>query len=200
LGKVTIEKIIIMKNFYSKDIVTPEEFRQSFGDYTYGNPEISGRGFWNLRVGKFCSIAGGVKILLGGPHNYNRFSSYPFEAIKHEGVMTWPTSVANKDIISEKIGVTIGNDVWIGCRVTILAGVTIGDGAVIGAGAVVSKDIPAYAIAVGCPIKVIRYRFTPEQIEKLLKIKWWDFPIEKMSEVVKDLDCNINNFISKYEK
>ena len=66
------------------------------------------------------------------------------------------------------------NDVFIGANVTVLDGVTVGDGAVIGAGAVVSKDIPAYAIAVGCPIKIIKYRFSQDQIEALLKIKWYE--------------------------
>ena len=71
--------------------------------------------------------------------------------------------------------IVIGNDVFIGMNVSILDGVTIGDGAIIGAGAIVAKDIPPYAIAVGNPIKVIKYRFDPEIIEKLHKVQWWNF-------------------------
>ena len=70
--------------------------------------------------------------------------------------------------------ITIGNDVWIGGHSTVLPGVTIGDGAIIGAGAVVSKDIPPYAIAVGCPIRIIKYRFDEETIQQFLDLKWWD--------------------------
>ena len=78
-----------------------------------------------------------------------------------------PQSFTKGDIV-------VGNDVWIGHGVTILSGVTIGDGAVIGACSVVSKNIPPYAIAYGNPIRVVRYRFSKEIIEKLLKIAWWD--------------------------
>ena len=106
------------------------------------------------------------------------------------------TSFSSTNKIEERKLIIIGNDVFIGANVTILDGVTIGDGAVIGAGAVVSKDIPAYAIAVGCPIQIIKYRFSEEQIEKLLKIKWWDFNSEKIKEVEKYF-FDINEFIDK---
>ena len=79
--------------------------------------------------------------------------------------------------------INIGNDVFIGMNVTILDGVNIGDGAIIGAGAVVSKDIPPYAIAVGSPIRIIKYRFDQPEIDELLKIKWWDFSEDKLQDV-----------------
>lgn len=88
--------------------------------------------------------------------------------------------------------------VFIGANVTILDGVTIGDGAVIGAGAVVSKDIPPYAIAVGCPIRILKYRFEPEQIHKLLKIKWWEFEDDKLQDVER-MFFDINEFIEKHK-
>ena len=81
---------------------------------------------------------------------------------------------------------------------TILDGITIGDGAVIGAGAVVSKDIPPYAVAVGCPIKVLRFRFEDDVIMKLQRIKWFDFDEEKLRDVER-LFFNVNEFIEKYE-
>lgn len=92
----------------------------------------------------------------------------------------------------------IGNDVFIGANVTILDGVTIGDGAVIGAGAVVSKDIPPYAIAVGSPIHIIRYRFDQETIDKLHRIQWWDFDESQLQDVEK-MFFNIDEFIAKYD-
>jgi len=78
-----------------------------------------------------------------------------------------------------------------------LDGVTIGDGAVIGTGAVVSKNIPPYAIAVGCPIKIVKYRFEQDQIESLIKIGWWNFSDEKLKDVEK-MFFEINAFIEKY--
>ena len=89
------------------------------------------------------------------------------------------TTLSKEDKIIERKRIIIGNDVFIGMNVTILDGVTIGDGAIIGAGAVVSKDIPPYAIAVGCPIRIIRYRFNEETVQRFLHLKWWD----------KDEDC-----------
>lgn len=77
----------------------------------------------------------------------------------------------------------IGNDVWIGCNVVVLAGVSVGDGAVIGAGAVVTKDVPPYAVAVGNPAKVIKYRFRTEIIAGLLETRWWDLPVEEIKKL-----------------
>ena len=82
----------------------------------------------------------------------------------------------------DKEKLEIGNDVWIAANVVITEGLKIGDGAVIGAGAVVTHDIPPYAIVGGVPAKVIRYRFTKEMIDELLKIKWWDFTEEQLQK------------------
>ena len=101
--------------------------------------------------------------------------------------------------MAEHQPVTIGNDVFIGANVTILDGVTIGDGAVIGAGAVVSKDIPPYAIAVGCPIEIKRYRLTEKQIAAMERIQWWNWEEEKLKDV-KNLFVDIDKFIAKYDK
>lgn len=95
--------------------------------------------------------------------------------------------------------ITIGNDVFIGMNVTILDGITIGHGAIIGAGAIVSKDIPPYAIAVGNPIQIKKFRFSTEQIDKLLKIAWWNFKENDLQNVEK-MFFDIDEFINKYNE
>ena len=94
---------------------------------------------------------------------------------------------------------TIGNDVFIGANVTVLDGVTIGDGAVIGAGAVVSKDIPPYAVAVGCPIRIVKYRMTEEQIAAMQRIQWWNWEGDKLQDLERMLE-DIDGFIEKHDK
>ena len=149
----------------------------------------------NTTIGKFCSI--GPNLICGwGIHPTNGISTAPmfYSTMKQNGM-----TLSEVDKIQELKPTFIGNDVFIGANVTILDGVNIGDGAVIGAGAVVSKDIPPYAIAVGCPIRIIKYRFEPEQIDKLLKIKWWEFEEDKLKDVEK-MFFEVNGFIEKYKK
>lgn len=95
-----------------------------------------------------------------------------------------------------KVAVKIGNDVWIGTGVLILEGVTIGDGAVVAAGAVVTKDVEPYAIVGGVPAKVIRYRHTEEQRDKLIEFKWWDKDLDWIKNNA-ELFCNVGDFVSK---
>jgi acetyltransferase-like isoleucine patch superfamily enzyme len=76
--------------------------------------------------------------------------------------------------------IEIGNDVWIGARAVILDGVRIGSGAIIASNAVVTKDVPPYAIVGGVPAQIISYRFSPEEIAKLLKLQWWSWPLEEV--------------------
>lgn len=160
------------------------------GDYTY----IAGNSIICLTtVGKFCSI--GPNFFCGfGVHPTNGLSTSPAFYSTH-GQCGISFSKENK--IRENLPIKIGNDVFIGMNVTVLDGVTIGDGAIIGAGAVVSKDIPPYAIAVGSPIKIIKYRFDEPTIAKLLSIKWWDFSLDKLQDVEKDF-FDIEAFLVKY--
>lgn len=106
-------------------------------------------------------------------------------------------SAENK--IVERKPITIGNDVFIGMNVCILDGVSIGNGAVIGAGAVLNKDIPPYAIAVGVPARVVKYRFAPDIIEKLQEIEWWNWDDDKLQNIEK-MFFDVEGFIKKYEK
>lgn len=175
-----------------KSVVFPRYYliNVEINDYSYisGCSRIS-----NTKIGKFCSI--GPNLTAGwGIHPTNGISTSPFFYSKNK---IFGLSLSKEDKIIERKEIKIGNDVFIGMNVTILDGVTIHDGAIIGAGAVVSKDIPPYAIAVGCPIKTIKFRFNEKQIESLLSIKWWNFPEDKLVEIERDL-FDIDSFINKY--
>ncbi|NLZ49867.1 MAG: hypothetical protein GX895_14010 [Clostridiales bacterium] len=93
----------------------------------------------------------------------------------------------------------MGNDVWLGRNVTITNGANIGNGVIAGAGAVITKDVPDYAIVVGAPAKIVRYRYNPEQIEALNRICWWDWSDEQIRERYDDFFLPIDDFIAKYD-
>lgn len=145
------------------------------GDYTYTGPFDM---IFSAVIGKFCSISYGVTIP-PPEHNYHRLSLHPFIHLPNYGIFNdgevIPSDMQNKPL-------RIGNDVWIGCNSTILRGVTIGDGAIIAANALVNRDVPPYAIVGGVPAKIIKYRFNPEVIDKLLELKWWNWSIDKIKK------------------
>jgi len=166
----------------------------SFGAYTYGEPNITYPSGAHLRVGKFCSLAPTTNIFLGGNHRPDWVSSYPFPNFREH----FPHAYGNMPV--SKGDVVIGNDVWIGNFSYILSGVTIGDGAVVGACAVVAKDVPPYAVVVGNPGRVVKYRFPPEQIEALLRIRWWDWEKEKIdSEMEYICSPDVAEFIARHD-
>lgn len=143
------------------------------GKYTYGAPRVvfpTGR----LKIGSFCSIAWDVTIYLGGNHRTDWFALYPF------GGPRWPEADGLHDVLRGKGDVTIGSDVWIGSNVIVMSGVTIGDGAVVATGSVVTADVPPFTIVGGNPARPIRKRFDDDVIEKLLELRWWDWPDEKI--------------------
>ena len=132
-----------------------------------------------LIIGKFCAIGKGVEFIMNGAnHRMNSVTTYPFN-IMGGG---WEKCTPKLSDLPLKGDTVVGNDVWIGQNVTVLPGVHIGDGAVVGANSVVSKDVPPYHVVGGNPVKVIRKRFDDETIALLLKIKWWDWPAEKITE------------------
>ena len=132
-----------------------------------------------LIIGKFCSIACGAKFIFNSAnHTLSSVSTYPFPIFFEE----WGLNI--KDVAAawdNKGDIIIGNDVWIGYEAVITAGVTVGDGAIIGTRAVVTKDVPPYTIVGGVPAKPIRKRFDNETLDELLKIRWWDWPEEKIA-------------------
>lgn len=164
----------------------------TIGDFTYGSPDIQ---FWDnkthLTIGKFCSIATNVTIMLGGEHRTDWISTYPFNALIGEFSDIEGHPATKGDIV-------IGNDVWIAGGAKIMSGVTIGDGAVIGANALVTKDIPPYAVCGGIPAKVIKYRFSKKTIKKLLEIRWWDRSDEEIAGAVHFLQSSDTDGLIKY--
>lgn len=146
------------------------------GTYMNGVELFSWDSRIKIDIGRYCSFADNITVVAGGEHDTDWVSTYPFISMwKVESLTYMQTSKYKGDI-------KIGNDVWIANNVVILSGVTIADGAVIGAGSVVVNNIPPYCIAAGNPARIIRQRFSAETIEKLLKIRWWDWDKRKIHE------------------
>lgn len=176
-----------------------EKWGWEIGEHTYGapgSPIVIETEFANLKIGKYCSIAREVLMILGN-HRVDTVTTYPFKAL----CGFWPESVDSTDDHSTKGDIVIGNDVWIGARANIMSGVTIGTGAVIATAAVVTKDVPPYAIVGGNPARIIKYRFSEKIIERLLAVAWWDWPEEMIRERMKLLmSDDIENFLQAFEK
>ena len=168
--------------------------RVTVGRYTFGEPQIptfAGADV-SVEIGSFCSIAANVMILLGGGHDTTWVSTWPIREVfglpgqyEQHPVYRGPT--------------VIGNDVWIGRDAIIMDGITIGHGAVIGTRAVVTKDVRPYAIVAGVPAREIRRRFTDDQVDALLDIAWWDWPIEKILREAGALNgADISDFVDRH--
>ena len=180
------------ETIYLKNVITNPNI--IIGDYTMYNDFVNDPRLFEknnvlyhypinkdkLIIGKFCSIACGAKFLFNSAnHTLSSLSTYPFPLFFEE----WNLDRSNVCTSWDNKGdIVIGNDVWIGYEAVILAGVTIGDGAIIGARAVVTKDVEPYTIVGGVPAAPIRKRFSKDTISNLLKIKWWDWPKEKIAK------------------
>jgi virginiamycin A acetyltransferase len=173
---------------FLKNIVTRPNIE--VGDFTYYDDPDGVQNFENnvlyhfpfvgdrLRIGKFCAIARGVKFIMNGAnHQMSGISTYPFFIFGHGWEHARPTG----EELPYKGDTVIGNDVWIGYDALIMPGVTIGDGAIIAARSVVAADVPAYAIVGGNPARVVRERFDPDTVGRLLAIAWWNRPVEWIS-------------------
>lgn len=133
-----------------------------------------------IKIGDYCCIANNV-FFNPAQHPTNWLSVHPFQYWKNLDSRLYGNFQENKNPISYNElpkSIEIGNDVWIAEHTFIMGGVKIGDGAIIGMNAVVTRDIPSYAIAVGVPARVVKYRFSKEIIEKLMKLKWWELPYD----------------------
>ena len=183
-SKFHLLSIFRKSNFGAYTIVSSNcEIVNTFIDkFTYVSKNTT---ILNSDIGKFCSIASGVKINLPN-HPIDFISTHPIFYSKNYNKYN---KISNSKFI-ESYRVDIGNDVWIGENSIILSGVKIGNGAIIAAGAVVNRDVPDYAVVGGVPAKLIKYRFTEEEISILLNNKWWDWSINNILN-------NIDNFTSK---
>lgn len=161
----------------------------------------------HILIGNYCSMAHKINFVVGGVHHHKAITSYWIGSLRkyvqpsieyqgggYEDIGLNPPSVLKFPKTRQAI---IGNDVWIGAHATIVNGVRIGTGAVIGAGAVITKDVPPYAIVVGNPARVVKYRFSENIIHKLLAIKWWNWSPEKILANEK-LFLNIEKFIERH--
>lgn len=167
----------------------------SVGDYTYyddfenvGNFEKNVKYHFDfigdqLIIGKFCMIASDVTFIMNGANHLSKsISSFPFAIFGG----AWKDAMDGKTY-PNKGNTEVGNDVWIGFNATIMPGIKIGHGAIIASNSTVTKDVEPYSIVGGNPAKEIKKRFSNEQIEKLLKIGWWNWEIEKITANVQIL-------------
>lgn len=164
-----------------------------YGSYIGQNCEIS------ATIGRYCCIANRVNTVSGTHPTSGFVSIHPafYSTQKQSGFTYVSQSCFNetlKNPVDGKTAVYIGNDVWIGCDVTLLGGISIGDGAIIAAGALVNKDVPPYTIVGGVPAKPIRKRFTEEQIAFLQDLRWWDKDAKWLRERI-DLFKSIDAFL-----
>jgi acetyltransferase-like isoleucine patch superfamily enzyme len=141
------------------------------GENTLYNGECKIKGEDKVFIGKYCAIAENFRVIASN-HNYKYASLQNTFYVNHFGEKPPP--------LRKKQPITIGNNVWFGDNVIVVPGAKVGDGACIGAGSVVTGEIPPFAIAAGVPARVLKYRFSPEVIEVLMEIKWWDWPEDRI--------------------
>jgi virginiamycin A acetyltransferase len=178
-------QIVFLKNF----ITSP---RIEVGDYTYFHDPVAPQDFEKnnvlyhfdfigdrLVIGKYCSLARDIRFIMNGAnHSLAGFSAYPFYIFGHD----WANSPPPDEGKTSRGDTVVGNDVWIGYGATILPGVRIGDGAIVGAQAVVASHVEPYTIVAGNPARPVRKRFDDRTIARLLAIRWWDWPVERITE------------------
>lgn len=163
--------IIVGEYTYYDDPEGPENFTKHV---LYHYPFVGDK----LVIGRFCAIARGVKFIMNGAnHKISGISTYPFSIFRRG----WEKVQPDMKDLPYKGDTVIGNDVWIGYGALIMPGVRIGDGAVIASRAVVTRDVPPYAVAGGNPARVIKKRFCDADIERLLCVAWWNWPVDKIT-------------------
>lgn len=186
-------KLVFLKNFIkATNIIVgdytyfddrrygPDKFEEYNVLYNYDFSKVK------LIIGKFCAIAAETRFIMTGDHKLDAISTYPFPIFGHG----WENAFNVFDL-PVKGDIVAGHDVWFGYDCLIKNGVNIGNGAIIATRAVVVKDVPAYSIVAGNPAKVVKMRFNDKTIERLQKISWWDWNIDKINHNLK-LICNLD--------
>jgi acetyltransferase-like isoleucine patch superfamily enzyme len=169
------------------------------GDYTYISGTEGGgiiSGYQNVKIGKYCSISTKIEIITASSHHKEFASTFPFYSMHNSFCYNKKKNLEVTDVRP----VTIGNDVWIGAGVIMLGGINVGDGAIIGAGAVVTKDVDSYSIVAGVPAKIIGQRFSDEVAKKMMELKWWNWPEEKIKKNISTIMSPNVNQLFKNEK
>jgi virginiamycin A acetyltransferase len=173
---ITRPTIIVGDYTYYNDFNGPEKFEQHV---THHYDFIGDK----LIIGKFCAIAQGIEFIMNGAnHRMASVTTYPFSLMGGG----WEISTPSLDDLPLKGDTIVGNDVWIGQNVTVMPGIQIGDGAIIAANSVVTRNVPAYYIAGGNPVRLIRPRFNQDLVDYLLEQRWWDWPPER---ILRNLDA-----------
>lgn len=181
---------------------------QGVGKYTYGDlinsPYVE-------EIGAFCSFAVGADVVSNHPAEYisthpfiyfdskiNPYLPYEYKQVRDFGY--YFDGIEPKGVIRKGTKSKIGNDVWLGRNVIITNGANIGNGVIAGANTVITKDVPDYAVVVGCPARIIRYRYEKHQIEALNRIAWWDWSDDEIRDRYDDFFLPIEKFIEKYDR
>jgi len=157
----------------------------------------------SLHIGSYCSIANDVHFILDdGFHQQSPISSFPhLDHLTNKSRAIQEMSIS--DFKASKMPAPstthIGHDVWIGMNATLLPGITIGSGATIMAGAVVTTDVPPYAVVGGVPARVVKMKHSPEEIQELLAIAWWNWPPEQVEANLPDFYLPMADFIQKWK-
>lgn len=153
---------------YANDFDPPSDWAARLAPYTYaGAPE-------KLRIGKYCQIAHGVCFITASANHSMGLSTYPFPIFNSSKLEHF------KDSFKRLPDTVIGHDCWIGHGAIVLPGAQLGHGVIVGAGAVVGGTVPDYAIVAGNPARLVRMRFGPADVARLLALQWWDWPLDRI--------------------
>jgi len=183
-----IERVVLLKALVESPLV-------EVGDYTYyddpGDPEAFERqnvlyhyGPERLVIGKYCALGQGATFIMNGAnHRMDGPSTFPFPIMGG----AWAEHFDLITGLPARGDTVVGNDVWLGYQTMVMPGVRIGSGAIVASGAVVVDDVPEYGIVGGNPARLIRKRFSDEEIERLLAVGWWDWPPEKVTRNVRSI-------------
>ena len=184
------------------------EGKNALGKGTYFSSSSLGYGsyvgnygeFSHCKIGRFCAIGSNVRVV-SADHPIGSFVSSHPAFYSDTYFFSYVKESKYKEHLTTEDGYEckIGNDVWIGDDVLIKGGVIIGDGAVIAMGSIVTKDVPPYTVVAGIPAKPIRKKYDEEIVERLLRIRWWERPVEWIAEHAQEFS-DVEQFVTKYDE